>query len=249
MGFRLKRYEKKHWQGVIGVKINPLEKGEFFLHLVPPLYSFRGHAPAVLFINGEKRVPISEENGVLLTEFLMVLQEQKLSLTRKEELERVAFLAAGRMKKILKKNTEELQNRIYTIVQQITKIAGGEKEPKETLDYAMYRPFMRAPYRAVLQLDKTLSNGQWKQVMDRLVEAGVVKLVLTGVSKETERTDLLDLLYFETTVSVEQAKGEMELMTPFDVLINPKGQMISFDTGESIGSVLEYPVWQLWQQV
>ncbi len=72
MGIFLKNYERKNWQQVIPLHLVWQEKNQtdrdLFVHFVPPLFSFKKGIPAVLVVNGEKRIPLSESHAVLVTE-------------------------------------------------------------------------------------------------------------------------------------------------------------------------------------
>ena len=111
-----------------------------------------------------------------------------------------------------------------------------------------YLPYYRAPYRAYLLMDETLSNGTWKRIMDRLVEAGVTKL-LFGCAGEEEvpRKDLEDLLHFEKDVVCVVADKETPVSPLFDCLVDEKGNVLRQKDANPVGNLLEQPFYEIWQ--
>lgn len=261
MGIFLKNYERKNWQEAIPLHLVWQEEkrtdADLFVHFVPPLFSFKKGIPAVLVVNGEKRIPLSESHAVLVTELLRGLfsmpgvkkrEEDGALLLGANQLEDAVFLAAVRSSKLLHNKPEALGEQLVTICKAVKAVADGEKEPKETLDYLSYLPYYRAPYRAYLLLDESLSNGTWKRIMDRLVEAGVTKL-LFGCAGETEipRKDVEDLLHFEKNTVCVMADRETQLSPLYDLLVDEKGNVLRQEDASPVGNLLEQPFYEIWQ--
>jgi len=251
-----KNYEREKWQQVLGTSV-VLEERCFFLHLVPPLFSLKKGIPAVLVVDGEKRIPLSEPHAILVTELLEVFNERtgrkQEKLLTVEELEQAVFLASSRAVRVLHKRQEQLGGQLVAIWKKVAAVARGEEEPEETLDYGAYLPYYRAPYRAVLLLDGKLANGSWKQIMDALVEAGVTWIVLSrDFERSPARPDLEDLLHFEKTVrvSVDESrdKGGMVLSPLFDLIVDEEGFVLTLTDGKRVGNLLEEPFYAIWQR-
>lgn len=261
MGIFLKNYERKNWQQVIPLHLVWQEKNQtdrdLFVHFVPPLFSFKKGIPAVLVVNGEKRIPLSESHAVLVTELLYSLlsmpgmkhqEEGGALLLSAGSLEDAIFLAAARSSRLLHTKQEALGEQLAAMCKTVKAVADGKREPKETLDYMTYLPYYRAPYRAYLLMDETLSNGTWKRIMDRLVEAGVTKL-LFGCAGEEEvpRKDLEDLLHFEKDVVCVVADKETPVSPLFDCLVDEKGNVLRQKDANPVGNLLEQPFYEIWQ--
>lgn len=261
MGIFLKNYERKNWQEAIPLHLVWQEENrtdaDLFVHFVPPLFSFKKGISAVLVVNGEKRIPLSESHAVLVTELLRGLFSMPGVKNREEDgalllganlLEDAVFLAAVRSSKLLHNKPEALGEQLVTICKAVKAVADGEKEPKETLDYLSYLPYYRAPYRAYLLLDESLSNGTWKRIMDRLVEAGVTKL-LFGCAGEAEipRKDVEDLLHFEKNTVCAMADRETQLSPLYDLLVDEKGNVLRQEDAGPVGNLLEQPFYEIWQ--
>lgn len=261
MGIFLKNYERKNWQEAIPLHLVWQEEkrtdDDLFVHFVPPLFSLKKGIPAVLVVNGEKRIPLSESHAVLVTELLRGLfsmpgvknrDEDGALLLGANQLEDAVFLAAVRSSKLLHNKPEALGEQLVTICKAVKAVADGEKEPKETLDYLSYLPYYRAPYRAYLLLDESLSNGTWKRIMDRLVEAGVTKL-LFGCAGEAEipRKDVEDLLHFEKNTVCVMADRETQLSPLYDLLVDEKGNVLRQEDASPVGNLLEQPFYEIWQ--
>ncbi len=261
MGIFLKNYERKNWQEAIPLHLVWQEEkrtdDDLFVHFVPPLFSLKKGIPAVLVVNGEKRIPLSESHAVLVTELLRGLfsmpgvknrDEDGALLLGANQLEDAVFLAAVRSSKLLHNKPEALGEQLVTICKAVKAVADGEKEPKETLDYLSYLPYYRAPYRAYLLLDESLSNGTWKRIMDRLVEAGVTKL-LFGCAGEAEipRKDVEDLLHFEKNAVCVMADRETQLSPLYDLLVDEKGNVLRQEDASPVGNLLEQPFYEIWQ--
>lgn len=261
MGIFLKNYERKNWQEAIPLHLVWQEEkrtdDDLFVHFVPPLFSLKKGIPAVLVVNGEKRIPLSESHAVLVTELLRGLfsmpgvknrDEDGALLLGANQLEDAVFLAAVRSSKLLHNKPEALGEQLVTICKAVKAVADGEKEPKETLDYLSYLPYYRAPYRAYLLLDESLSNGSWKRIMDRLVEAGVTKL-LFGCAGEAEipRKDVEDLLHFEKNTVCVMADRETQLSPLYDLLVDEKGNVLRQEDASPVGNLLEQSFYEIWQ--
>lgn len=261
MGIFLKNYERKNWQQVIPLHLVWQEKNQtdrdLFVHFVPPLFSFKKGIPAVLVVGGEKRIPLSESHAVLVTELLYSLlsmpgmkhrEEDGALLLSAGQLEDAIFLAAARSSRLLHRKQEALGEQLAAMCKTVKAVADGEKEPKETLDYMAYLPYYRAPYRAYLLMDESLSNGTWKRIMDRLVEAGVTKLLLgCAGEEEVPRKDLEDLLHFEKDVVCVVAEKETPVSPLFDLLVDEKGNVLRQKDASPVGNLLEQPFYEIWQ--
>lgn len=256
MGIFLKNYQRKNWQQVIPFHLIWKER-EIFVHFVPPLFSLKKGIPAVLVVDGEKRIPLSEAHAVLVTELLRCLsampgikrqEEKDACLISAERLEDAVFLASVRSAKLLHDRPEQLGEQLVAICKMVYAVAAGEREPKETLDYLPYLPYYRAPYRAYLLLDEALSNGTWKRIMDRLAEAGVTKFIFGSADGSlTVRSDIEDLLHFEKTVVCTVADEQTPLSPLFDLLVDEKGNVLLQADASPVGNLLEVPFYDLWQ--
>lgn len=261
MGIFLKNYERKNWQQVLPLHLVWQEKNQtdkdLFVHFVPPLYSLKKGIPAVLVVNGEKRIPLSEPHAVLVTELFRALPSIPGIKHREEEgavflcasqLEDAIFLASVRSSKLLHTKPETSGEQLTAMCRTVKAVADGEKEPKETLDYLSYLPYYRAPYRAYLLMDESLSNGTWKRIMDRLADAGVTKL-LFGCAGEEEipRKDVEDLLHFEKNVVCVTADRETPISPLYDLLVDERGNVLRQRDASPVGNLLEQPFYEIWQ--
>lgn len=241
-----KHYERTKWQGVLGGRICYPEHS-FFLHLVPPLFSLHRNIPAVLVIDGEHRLALSKRHAIAMSELIFALQELGMENMTREKISQAVFIAAGRSSRILLKPREQIGSLLMKIWKKVEAIAQGKEEAENLIDYESYMPFFRAPYRAILCLDETLSNGTWKRIMDRLVEAGVTRLVLRVDEQEGfSRKDLEDLLRFEKTVVVTKEIGTDPVNGLFDIVIAPNGCVLSQDSGEMVGKLPDTPFGEIW---
>lgn len=261
MGIFLKNYERRNWQQVIPIRVNwqvgAESTAELFVHLVPPLFSFKKGIPAVLVLDGENRIPLTEPHAVLATELLHSLltmpggkhrEEDGALLLDAGQLEDAIFLASARSRRLLHAKQEMLGEQLAAMCRMVKAVADGERKPKETLDYMAYLPYYRAPYRAYLLMDEGLSNGTWKRIMDRLVEAGVTKLLFGCAGEgETPRRDLADLLHFEKAVVCTAADKETALSPLFDLLVDERGNVLRQKDANPVGNLLEQPFYEIWQ--
>ena len=241
-----KYYERNNWQRVLGGRVC-FPDHSFFLHLVPPLFSLQRNIPAVLVIDGQHRLALSKQHAIAVSELIFALKELGMDSMTKEKLSQAAFLAAGRSSRILLGQREKTGRLLIKLWKRIEEIAAGQEQALNTINYESYMPFYRAPYRAILCLDETLSNGTWKRIMDRLVEAGVTRIVLREEKQEGfYRQDLEDLAHFEKTVVVTKELGLEPVSGLYDLVVDPNGNVLSQKSGGVVGTLPNTPFDEIW---
>ena len=136
MGIFLKNYERKNWQQVLPLHLVWQEKNQtdkdLFVHFVPPLYSLKKGIPAVLVVDGEKRIPLSEPHAVLVTELFRALPSMPGIKHREEDgavflcasqLEDAIFLASVRSSKLLHTKPETSGEQLTAMCRTVTDAA------------------------------------------------------------------------------------------------------------------------------
>ena len=72
---REKLYELKNWNEVQHTTFNPGGPGAVRIHMIPPKFHPLRMIPAIVILNGQDYIPLNEAWGILLTEFMKVMNE------------------------------------------------------------------------------------------------------------------------------------------------------------------------------
>ena len=72
---REKLYELKNWNEVQHTTFNPGGPGAVRIHMIPPKFHPFRMIPSIVILNGQDYIPLNESWGILLSEFIKVMND------------------------------------------------------------------------------------------------------------------------------------------------------------------------------
>jgi len=221
----LMAYMKTTFTEVLHTTLNPEGPGAIRIHLIPPKFDDERIWPSVAIINGSDILPVNPLWAILVAELIQNTNRYDGKPLSEDLIEGIVNDSVAGVKKLVPYcSAARLHKDLETIYDTFRQIALREPVTADVkyLSIGDYADHMRAPHRMDVMVsamtkgghwncnqkcvhcyaagqecaeEKELSTEEWKQILDRLKDAGVPQVTFTG-GEPTMREDLLELIRY-----------------------------------------------------
>lgn len=212
-------------EGVVHTTLNPAGPGSVRIHLIPPKWRPLGKSPYIMLLNGYYILPLGYSWAILLCGFIREINRYEGRPMDQKDMDKVIDAAVEDTRKAYRVPRQQLKDDLLEMLSMLLDVARGKEPSGdvEPMSLRQYAPHMTAPHRMDLMVSAMTKAGgiwncnlkcrhcyaagqkeaevpeldtrQWKDIIDRLREAGVPQLTFTG-GEPTNRDDLAELVEY-----------------------------------------------------
>ena len=167
MQFNFKEKSAFNRMEVAQVTLNPNGPGAVRLHLVPPKKTiFKRPQNALIFVNGNDILPLSQGHTVLMYNFFDEINKYDGQEISDEELEAIVKRTVATTRKVYYRTSEETMiDDLQNLIEDFCRLAYGQPLESEFpfMSLSEYHTHMTAPHRMDLMVSAmTTPDGCWK---------------------------------------------------------------------------------------